>query len=421
MGSVKEELGSEARMAYLDFLTKLHWLRRIYAWHQLWYAKQYSLALLHQRQSTRQQAEFHVQYTSHVACSALSVVETWYRDSQHALEDPTLNTKYTAHTESTATTAVASAVAGPIAGSSTLRRRPHAPIPKRVSSIMLALTVIAIACLPPLEAAGAPFRSTGLSASFYIARGGAGQRPPPLSRDEYDDSDHDNFDRRVRRPPRGPPPRRRPTKPKTPPLWSRLASQSAKLSGQALSATARTSGKVAYNLMSPKHVEWRELVGLWRLDQWMNEEDRPIQSSMELTIRKMVLVKQSHTHQKTLQVPCHFKPAAWPRSARLEYKNPTNGLIYYCTVHRKLADKKVLKLRGKIYEKRWGRKVLVGTFIGRRRLKLLTDDGDEEEESDDDDEFDESNEEEEGEEFDESDDDNEGEEEVEDSDAKMDD
>lgn len=51
-----------------------------------------------------------------------------------------------------------------------------------------------------------------------------------------------------------------------------MASQSAKLSGIAFSATVRASGKATYNLVSPKHVEWNELVGLWRLDQ----EDRMV-------------------------------------------------------------------------------------------------------------------------------------------------
>ena len=56
-------------------------------------------------------------------------------------------------------------------------------------------------------------------------------------------------------------------------------------------------------------------------------------------------------------------------------------------MHRKLAAKNVLKLRGKIYrmgpKSRWtgrnGPPVLVGTFVARRRLQLDDDDDDNDE------------------------------------------
>lgn len=152
-----------------------------------------------------------------------------------------------------------------------------------------------------------------------------------------------------------------------------MSRQSATLSGKALSTTARASAKVAHNLVTPKHVEWSELVGLWRLDQWMIEEDRSIQSTIELTPRKTVIICSGEQTRRKTTVQASFTPSHWPMSARIEFTNPINKFHYICTVERKLLAKSVLKLRGKIYSKRWGRKVLVGEFVGRRRLKLVLD------------------------------------------------
>mmetsp|Transcript_12389 Transcript_12389/g.16262 ORF Transcript_12389/g.16262 Transcript_12389/m.16262 type:complete len:246 (+) Transcript_12389:34-771(+) len=232
-------------------------------------------------------------------------------------------------------------------------------------NLRIIIAFITIICLKAIHLS----QAHDLPLSLSVRRGNR-QRPP----NEYDDNNgsDDNNEEEANRQGGG-----------SKPLWSRMASESAKLSGNALSATARVSGKAAYNLVSPKHVEWRELVGLWRLDQWMNEEDRPIQSSIELKSRKTVVIKGS-SRKENIVMPCQFTAPNWPRSARIEFEGP-DKLIYSCSVDRKLADKSVLKLRGKIYEKRWGRKVLVGTFVGRRRLKLLLDDEEEEQEEEEED------------------------------------
>ncbi|KAL7577383.1 hypothetical protein ACA910_002109 [Epithemia clementina (nom. ined.)] len=285
-----------------------------------------------------------------------------------------------------------------------------------------------------------------------ISRGGGGGRSrgddEDIDDEEEDDQEEEEEDdddqeasprptperggrRRRRRPPpdegRRPPLDSSSTRP--PPLWSRLATQSAKLSGQALSATARASGQAAWHLATPKQVDWEtELVGLWRLDEWRNDwGDRAMQSHVELTQQQTVLFldlpsatvdlgtgrnnrhgpqprrgrpssrasspQEERHQQQPNEVSCHFTPAAWPRSARLEFHHPTTaGLIYTCTVQRKLADASVLKLRGKIYELvgntwgRRGRRVLVGTFMGRRRLQLNVEEDEEEDDDEDADE-----------------------------------
>lgn len=236
--------------------------------------------------------------------------------------------------------------------------------------------------------------------SVLCIRGGA--RPNPRDSSFHDhggDDENDHFEPRRRSPKTNQ--HRQPSSS----LLKRVAKGSAKLTGQALSATARTSGKMAYSLVSPKHVVWKELVGLWRLDQWMNDDNRSLQSTIELTPRPgQILIPgpNKHTNNQNnprgknnkLRVDGQFTPSKWPLSARIEFTHPVDQLLYTCTVHRKLADTKVLKLRGKIYARKWGRKVLVGTFVGRRRLKLLMDDDDNDDatvmddEDDDDSEFD---------------------------------
>lgn len=211
-----------------------------------------------------------------------------------------------------------------------------------------------------------PSLSSSSPSPALCVRGGA--RPYPR-----DSSFHDHYSDNGEKDPHDP--RRR--SPQSSSLLKRVAKGSAKLTGQALSATARTSGKMAYSLVSPKHVLWKELVGLWRLDQWMNDDNRPLQSTIELTPRTgQILIPGPHRGGKKLRVDGHFTPSKWPLSARIEFTHPLDQLTYSCTIHRKLADTKVLKLRGKIYARKWGRKVLVGTFVGRRRLKLLLDDDD---------------------------------------------
>ena len=248
-----------------------------------------------------------------------------------------------------------------------------------------------------------------------VIRGGGGRR--------YDDEfpEDEEHDRRRRMPPpnnRHGRPSRPPQQPQpsSSPMWSRLAKQSARVSGRALAATARVSGQAAHHLASPKQVDWQtDLVGLWRLDTWRNDRNQPQQVLVELTRQKTVVQllvgngggmgrterpsKRLSSHNKNNDnhdgnsanrgVPCEFRPASWPRAARLEFYGSEDDLWYTCTVHRKLADSSVIKLRGNIYQVNKGMfggrgtKKWIGTFVGRRRLKLLAEDEDDEDDEDD--------------------------------------
>jgi len=264
------------------------------------------------------------------------------------------------------------------------------------------------------------------------------RRPPPYSRD---------VDPRRTRPrndhPRQPRPGARPAQPRPPTttypkkkssssssVLGSLARKSVQLGTGLVAGTAQQTGKAAYFLVQPKHVDRRELVGLWRLDQQMN--GRTTDSlNLELTANGEVVIARSSSDSaaaassrgtsrpaagaaekddirgsmRQRRPPSSsssslwkFKPAQWPARARIEFTTttpatgpggttPTTTLTYKAVVHRKLAAKNVLKLRGKIYrlgpKSRWtgrsGPPVLVGTFVARRRLQLDDDDDDNDE------------------------------------------
>ena len=88
-----------------------------------------------------------------------------------------------------------------------------------------------------------------------------------------------------------------------------------------------------------------------------------------------------------VEYPVEFRPASWPRSARLKFgKSPKKGggYLYECTVQRKLANLEILKLRGRIFTvRRFQGKVQVGTFVGRRRVVVMDDEEEEDEDYDD--------------------------------------
>ena len=178
-----------------------------------------------------------------------------------------------------------------------------------------------------------------------------------------------------------------------------MARKSVQLGTSLVTGTAQQTGKAAYYLVQPKHVDRNELFGLWRIDQQWNNAGRPAEHiNIELTARGDVVVsapggtrnppeKASSVEGRPPRLaPWKFTPAQWPKRAKIEFRMGPS-LLYKCSVHRKLAAKNVLKLRGKIYrldKTGWrGRntsQVLVGTFVARRRLRLDEDEVDEEEE-----------------------------------------
>jgi len=205
---------------------------------------------------------------------------------------------------------------------------------------------------------------------------------------------------------RGPPPASRPVrKGKKPPHWSkRMASQTFKMGTSLAWGTVQRTGKVAYQLVKPRHVEARELLGLWRLDQQVSSNGGDLASvaTVELDPRKQVVILKL-PNGKTVVESYSFRKTRMG-SWQTEFVAPaflvgdTPRLYGYRGVwHRKLADKSVIKLTGKIYtvrKQRFGKekgKYLfaqpVGTFVARRRLKLSEEDEDDDFESDDEDEF----------------------------------
>lgn len=183
-------------------------------------------------------------------------------------------------------------------------------------------------------------------------------------------------------------------------MFSSLAEKSYALTTHAVTATAKQSGKAAYYLIRPKKVELKELTGLWRMDQSMLYDDNNMEEqetssvTMEVTPAGTILVPRRNDNRDDgdgdddTKSRYTFTPAHLTASAKLEWRR--EGYFYRAYVHRKVADPSVIKLKGKIYridQTGWRGKneklVAVGTFVARRRLRLLPDD---EEEDDDDDE-----------------------------------
>jgi hypothetical protein len=208
--------------------------------------------------------------------------------------------------------------------------------------------------------------------------------------DDDDDSDpappsHDNRrPRREQRRPSPPPPPKKST-------FTSLAEKSYALTTHALSATAKQSGKAAYYLIRPKKVQVKELFGLWRMDQsvivYEDEEPENSSAAIEVTPAGTIIVPRSGDgggNGGSDESRYTFSPAHLTASAKLEWRR--EQYFYKAYIHRKVADPSVIKLKGKIYRiERTGwrgkneKLVPVGTFMARRRLRLLqTDDEGEE-------------------------------------------
>jgi hypothetical protein len=160
-------------------------------------------------------------------------------------------------------------------------------------------------------------------------------------------------------------------------------------------------------------VEIKELWGLWRLDQQLNEYDDDLvdcQATIELTPKGQVVVflhTESADKSRDLysSSPYTFTERMWPKACKIEFVaraflRPDDpqplSFMYKGYTYRKVADPKVIKITGSIYrlEKTgWrGKKVQakpVGTFVARRRMRVNLDSdmsSDNEEDDDDEDE-----------------------------------
>jgi hypothetical protein len=192
--------------------------------------------------------------------------------------------------------------------------------------------------------------------------------------------------------------RRRPPAPPSPPpksTFGSLAEKSYALTTHALSATAKQSGKAAYYLIRPKKVQVKELFGLWRMDQSMmvyeDEEPESSAATIEVTPAGTIILPRNGNGDgdggSDDQSRYTFTPAHLTASAKLEWRRGDGQqqlYFYKAYIHRKVADPSVIKLKGKIYRvdhTGWRGKteklVPVGTFVARRRLRLLADEDDE--------------------------------------------
>lgn len=159
-----------------------------------------------------------------------------------------------------------------------------------------------------------------------------------------------------------------------------LAKKSVDLATTATVSSIKTSGKAAYYLTAPKFVQRKEIFGSWRLDQSVG--DSACAATIELTPRGDVITRYEGEESSTGYL---FQSRKWPRSCTIEFEaaafqGPSDDrpvrYYYRGSFRRKMADKNVIKITGKIYEvkvSRFGRGKSgpgeeVGSFVARRRI-----------------------------------------------------
>lgn len=216
---------------------------------------------------------------------------------------------------------------------------------------------------------------------------------------------------------------------------SQLATRSLQMtSSLAYNTFIKQPGKLAYYMIRPKYVEIWETDGLWRLDQQVVEklggggrrkgsndtDERVVASVATIELdskRRMAILRKKYDGNSTTKtksdsssstvvsaVPYTFTKTKISGSYQSSFVLPafligddTMRLYgYKGTWQRKVADRKVLKLVGKIYQvhkQRFGKNrgeyifgQAVGTFVARRRIQLFDDEVDENDDDDDDDE-----------------------------------
>jgi hypothetical protein len=149
-------------------------------------------------------------------------------------------------------------------------------------------------------------------------------------------------------------------------------------------STLKTGGKAAYYITAPKFVSKREICGIWRFDQSIGST--ACAANIEFTPRGDAITKYKGEENVTGYL---FQSRNWPLSCTIEFEadafqGPGDEfpLRYYYkgSFRRKIADKNVIKIVGKIYEVRKGRfgrgntsGVEVGSFVARKRIILAKD------------------------------------------------
>lgn len=171
-----------------------------------------------------------------------------------------------------------------------------------------------------------------------------------------------------------------------------IAKKTLSIASNTAMGTIKTSGKAAYYLTAPKFVSKPEIYGIWRLDQTVGST--PCAANIEFTPTEVI----TRYLEEEVVYGYLFQSRTWPRSCTIEFEaeafqgpgdeKPVK-FMYKGYFRRKLADKSVIKIVGKIYEirKRFGKSVRgeeIGSFVARRRISKPMD-GDEYDEYDDDD------------------------------------
>jgi hypothetical protein len=98
-------------------------------------------------------------------------------------------------------------------------------------------------------------------------------------------------------------------------------------SSRALAATARGSTKVAADLIRPKDVAWDELVGFWKID--LSFDDRGGVPPLTIHLTRDGRAQWTTNNGDENDYKVEFRPAAWPRFARLKFGSPK--FYYQCT------------------------------------------------------------------------------------------
>eukprot|EP00536_Pseudo-nitzschia_multiseries_P000001 jgi/Psemu1/293870/fgenesh1_pm.2_\ len=227
---------------------------------------------------------------------------------------------------------------------------------------------------------------------------------------------------------------------------TKLATKSLSMTGSlAWNALVKQPGKLAVHVIRPKHVDLVETFGLWRLDQQVTEKSnrsggdpRTITSVATIELTRppppprgsrarprsspppMVIVRRSKSAKEeggeedgedndiVYRAPYTFMrknkylkgaslssfQTSFVAPAFLVGENQTRLYGYKGTWQRKLADKSVIKLKGKIYQvhkQKFGKKrgefvygPAVGTFVMRRRISMSKEEEEDDEYFDDD-------------------------------------
>lgn len=158
-----------------------------------------------------------------------------------------------------------------------------------------------------------------------------------------------------------------------------LTQKSISLATSATVSTLKTGGKAAYYLTAPKFVTRKEVCGVWRLDQSIGSA--ACAANIEFTPRGDAITKYKGEESVTGYL---FQSRKWPLSCTIEFEadafqGPGDEVpvryYYKGSFRRKIADKNVIKIVGKIYEVKKGRfgrgnicGLEVGSFVARRRI-----------------------------------------------------